>query len=388
MDRAGVLVTEELAIAVALAAVILLGIAIVTSIVKRALARQTAVAEEAQRRASNEAALREEVERRRDEAARRERELRAVLEALPVGVYIADANGRVTATNSAIRAIWGAAVPRASSIDEYGQFVGWRPGRGERMAAHDWSLARALEKGEVTIGEEVEIRTFDGERRTILDNARPIRDEAGRITGAVGVNVDITERKALEERQLFLSEASRILASSLEYEDTLRAVARLAVPRFADWCAIFILEEGGLHTVEVAHTDPSKVEFARELERRYPPEPDEPAGIHHVLRTGEPELYPEITDAGLQAIARDEDHLRLLRELRICSGMNVPLVARGRTLGVIGLYATESGRHLSRDDLAFAEGLARRAALAVDNARLYREARRRAREEEALRAAV
>jgi signal transduction histidine kinase len=126
----------------------------------------------------------------------------------------------------------------------------------------------------------------------------------------------------------------------------------------------------------VEHDDPEKVAWAHELERRYPPEPNAPQGVPQVLRSGRSELYPEISDEMLVAAARDPEHLRLMRKLGIRSGMIVPLVVRGRTLGAITLVTAESGRRYEREDLELAEELARRAALAVDNARLYDEAQK------------
>jgi PAS domain S-box-containing protein len=176
-------------------------------------------------------------------------------------------------------------------------------------------------------------------------------------------------------RYRYLAEASELLAESLDYERTLARIAELAVPRLADWCAVDVLKrDGSVKRLAVAHVDPSKVELAHDLDRRYPPDPNATIGLPQVLRTGRPEFYPEITDEVLEAVAQDAEHLRLFRELGLKSGLIVPLVARGRTLGAITLIMAESGRRYAEDDLAFAEDLARRAAVAVDNARLVREA--------------
>ena len=181
----------------------------------------------------------------------------------------------------------------------------------------------------------------------------------------------------------YLAEASEMLASSLDYQATLTSLARLAVPRLADWCAIDILEEdGSINQLVVAHKDPGKDAWGRELIRLYPLDPDAPQGVPRVLRSGEPEFYPEVTDEALVAAARDAEHLRIMREVGFKSVMIVPLIARGRTLGAMTLVTTESGRRYEASDLAVAEDLARRAALAVDNARLYREAQREIAERE------
>jgi PAS domain S-box-containing protein len=181
----------------------------------------------------------------------------------------------------------------------------------------------------------------------------------------------------------YLAGASEILASSLDYQATLTSLARLVVPRLADWCAIDMLEEdGSINQLAVTHKDPETGTWGRELRRRYPPDPDAPQGVSRVLRSGKPEFYPEVTDEMLVATARDAEHLRIMREIGFTSVMILPLVTRGRTLGAISLVLAESGRRYEAGDLAVAEDLARRAALAVDNARLYTEAQREIAERE------
>ncbi|MBX6342332.1 MAG: GAF domain-containing protein, partial [Thermomicrobiaceae bacterium] len=184
------------------------------------------------------------------------------------------------------------------------------------------------------------------------------------------------ERALAQQRLAFLAEASALLAGSLDYETTLRRVAETVVPALADWCAVDLVErDGEVRRVAIAHVDPAKVSWARELAERYPYDPGAPHGLAKVLRTGEPEFWPEITDAMLAAAARDEEHLALLRSTGFSSAMIVPLVARGRTIGALSFIAAESGRHYTEADLMFAEEVARRAALAVENARLLRAAR-------------
>ena len=172
----------------------------------------------------------------------------------------------------------------------------------------------------------------------------------------------------------FLAEASLVLSSSLEQQSTLETLARLAVPEFGDWCAIDLAEDdGALRRVAVAHVDPEKVRLVWELHRRYPPRPEDPHGPPNVLTSGRAELYGEITDALLMGVAHDAEHLRLLRELGLVSALCVPLPARDRVLGVLTLASAETGCHYGPAELSFAQELARRAALAVDNARLFRE---------------
>ena len=199
-----------------------------------------------------------------------------------------------------------------------------------------------------------------------------ICDEQGNPVGMRGVTMDISERKQKEIAERFLYEAGTALSSSLDYETTLSTVARLAVPHFADWCAVDMLGEDGLaHRLAVAHSDPDKLAWAEELHQKYPPDPNLPRGLYNVLRTGKSEFYPEIPDELLVESAVDEEHLRLTREIGFRSAMLVPLKVRDTVLGVITFVNSDSRNH-TEADLALAENLANRAALAVDNARLFR----------------
>jgi PAS domain S-box-containing protein len=181
--------------------------------------------------------------------------------------------------------------------------------------------------------------------------------------------------QAARQRLALLGQASALLSESLDYETTLTSLARLAVPLLADLCIVDIMEEGMLAHVAVAHVDPAKEELVHELRRRYQPTVAwENHPIINVLRSGRSRLFVEVDDALWVRIARDAEHLRLMRLLNFTSYMIVPLAARGRTLGTITLVMSESGRQYGPADLTLAEVLARRAALAVDNARLYREA--------------
>lgn len=173
----------------------------------------------------------------------------------------------------------------------------------------------------------------------------------------------------------FLARASAELASSLDYESTLRNVAEMAVPDLADWCAISLAQDGILRTLAVAHRDPAKVQLALEFQQRYPPDPESDAGGYQVLRTGESVLVPEVTDEMLVQAAQDEEHLAMIRELALYSGLTVPLAVEGRVLGTITWVNGETGRRFSADDIPFAEDLGRRAGIAIDNALLHSELR-------------
>jgi signal transduction histidine kinase len=195
------------------------------------------------------------------------------------------------------------------------------------------------------------------------------------------------EVEAAQRRSAFLLEASTTLGSSLEYEDTLAKIARLAVPRVADFCIVELAGEQGTSVpVEIAHVDAGKRELACELRRRYPPDSHARRGVPYVLRTGKSELYERVPKELLRGSVRDPEQLRMAAELGLdaASMMVVPMVARGRTLGAISLISTDSGRRYNMRDLNMAEDLAHRAAVAVDNARLYLEAREAVRTREDL----
>jgi signal transduction histidine kinase/putative methionine-R-sulfoxide reductase with GAF domain len=187
------------------------------------------------------------------------------------------------------------------------------------------------------------------------------------------------EAETANEQMSFLARASEVLASSLDVESTLERVAELAVPALADEVLIdLVVDEGRLERVATAHADPLRLELIRDLERRYPPEPDATFGAGAVLRSGEPQVVPEISEGMLDAIARDEGHKHLIRALGLRSFMTVPLRARERVLGAITFIASTSDRSYGADDLAFAQELARRAAVAIENAQLHAETEKRA----------
>ncbi|HEY9862014.1 MAG TPA: CHASE domain-containing protein, partial [Candidatus Obscuribacterales bacterium] len=216
---------------------------------------------------------------------------------------------------------------------------------------------------------EKEFIRKDGSRIPVLvGGARLEGDPDTGITFAL----DLTERKRAEDALRFLVQASTVLASSLDYETTLTSMAQLVVPTLADWCGIDIIQpDGSVQQLVVAHVDPDKVKLGHKLRQQYPLDRNASTGLAQVLRTGRSELYPEISDAMLVQGARDSQHLEMMREIGFRSLMIVPLVAREQILGAIIFVAAESGRRYNETDLAFAEDLARRAAIAVDNARLY-----------------
>ncbi|MFE8604337.1 sensor histidine kinase [Archangium violaceum] len=241
------------------------------------------------------------------------------------------------------------------------------------------SVARTLAPGgDGEYREEFRIQRFqDGMERWIASRGQCFFDEQGHAVRFIGTVADVTERRRAEDNLRFLAQASVVLATSLDYEDTLRRVATLVVPVLADWCGVDVVDEQGrVHRLINVHRDPEKMRLSEELHRRYPIQSDASSGVPRVLRTGEPELIPEVTDEGLVRYARDAEHLRLMRELGLRSYLTVALRSRGRVLGALTLVRAETGRRYGQEELRLAEDLARRAAVSVDNALLYREAQK------------
>jgi PAS domain S-box-containing protein len=175
-------------------------------------------------------------------------------------------------------------------------------------------------------------------------------------------------------RLTFLTKASKILASSLDYSETLKNLGNMVTPEIADWCAIDEVDENGkIKRMVVSHTDPEKIKFAFELSQKYPPDIHATQGIYQVIRTRTSELYSIISDELIESFAQDQEHLRLIHELGLKSAIIVPLISRSKFYGVLTLVLSDSGRLFDERDLEFANELARRAALAIENAKLYKE---------------
>jgi PAS domain S-box-containing protein len=303
------------------------------------------------------------------EALRRsEDRFRSLVTATAQIIWTMDASGEFATEQPEWAAFTG-----QTSLDEY---RGWKwlecvhPADRERTAA-EW---RAALESRTLYEAEYRLRRHDGHFRDMQVRAVPVLEPNGRVREWVGAESDVTDRRRVERSAQFLSEASRVLASSLDYATTLRSVARLAVPELADWCAVDLLvDDGKVERVAVEHPDPAKIEFVHRLEERYPSDMDAEHGLPRVLRTGQADMMADIPEALIEAAARDPEHLALIRELGLRSYIVVPLIARDRTIGAITLVHAESGRSYDAPDLQLAEELARRAAVAIDNARLYYE---------------
>ena len=226
-------------------------------------------------------------------------------------------------------------------------------------------------------GSHIEYRIVwpDGSVHWLDIRSKSLMDLRGELWGLCGVCLDITDRKRVESDLQFLAEASTELAGLRDYQETLDRIAHLAVPHFADWCAVDMLGDGGaLQRVAVAHVDPAKEQLARALHRRFPSDPTSIAegGRWNVLRTGQAELMRDVTDDLLDSAIGDPEYRAALRTLGLRSYLGVPLSVRGKVLGVISFATAESRRRYTAQDQALAEDLARRAAVAVENATLLR----------------
>lgn len=298
----------------------------------------------------------------------------AILDSLAEAVTIRDPSHHIVYANPAALAHMG-----FSSLKEL-------QARGVNSIISDY-IVQDEQGNELTMEDIPSVRQLAGESaepllmRTVhrvsgrvswdLLKATLLRDEHGEPIAAVTIIEDITAEKTAEARERFLARATETLMSSIDYQETLRNVAWLAVPDIADWCAVDLIDDAGMRQqVVAAHRDPGKIALAERL-RAYDLDPPDPErGVGRVLRTGIAELYEDVPDEALVEGAADEEHLSLLRELGMRSVLLVPLRARGRTFGVMTLVMAESLRRFDRADLLLAEQLAGRAAVAVDNARL------------------
>jgi PAS domain S-box-containing protein len=313
--------------------------------------------------------IRDISERKRIEASLWEEQQRLglAMQAGRMGAWEWDIDGGAIRWSETLEAIHGLAPGTfGGTFEHYLSDV--HPDDKERLLS---TITHSLETG--THDVEYRIIRPDGTERWVSAKGQLLRDPSGKPQRMIGLCMDVTDRKRAEEAERFLSEASVMLAAtSTDLAMTLASIARIAVPHFGDLCAVSIIDEHGeIKQAAINHRDPKRMKLVRILEERYPFDPNEPFGVAKVLRTGESEFYPHIPATVVEGAARNAGHLKLLRRLGIKSGMAVPLVARGRTLGALTLAITDSSRRYTEGDLAVAEDLGRRAGLALDNAALY-----------------
>ena len=315
--------------------------------------------------------------------------LDSVFAQTPVGLAFLDSELRYVRVNPAFAAItgWSVAAHVGHRIDEVVPDLG-----GEAVPV----VERVIATGEALPESEVVGSTAadPGVDHTWAVTYYPIRQD-GVVVGAGIVALDISDRKRAEEeradlyaaerdarrlaeaarrRASFLADAGGVLDASLDVDETVQSLARLSVPRIADWCSVELVDPDGVpRNAAVAHSDPQKIALALDLQRRFPSDPQAATGASAVIRSGRPELYPDVTEEMLDTAELDPEYRAILSTLGMRSAMTVPLTARGQTLGAITLISAESGRRFDADDYALAQDLGARAGLSLDNARLYRE---------------
>ncbi len=308
----------------------------------------------------------------------------ALLANIAEAITLFDREGRIVFANRAAADLLGTDTPQELMESGQGSVM-------SRFLVSD-EMGRPLSREQMPsrrlfAGEEPEpmlVRNIireTGEERWLMVRCSPLHDpETGELAYAISVYEDITEVKRVQMAEAFMAEASRVLASSMDYTETLKQIARLAVPQIADWCAVDVLgEDNRIERVAVHHSDPEKLSLAGALDSRYHPRVDDPVGVPDVIRTGRPRIYRDIDPVALASYARDDGHLELLRKIDLSSMIIVPLAAPARTLGAITLISSQSGRRLTEADLGVAVRLGRRAGTAVESARLFTERTRIAR---------
>jgi len=306
-----------------------------------------------------------------------ERRLEATLTNLAEAVLVREAGGQIVFANSAAAGLLNLDSAQAATqatpqqlMELYDVF----DENGRRLGLADLPSSRAgrgEDAGPLLVRNVIRAT---GDERWLLHKATPVFDPDGSLSLIVSVIEDLTEVKRAELAQRLLAEAGQELSSSLDYEHTLQRVAELTVPGLADWCAVAMRDGDLLAQVALAHVDVGKVARVRDFEARHPVHLGDPAGAAEVVRSGEAMLIPEITGELLAGAALTDEELALARELALRSVLIVPLaIADQAPIGALTLATAESGRRLGDTDLALAAELGRRAAIAVENARLYGE---------------
>ena len=356
------------------------------------LAAKSALALERARLFDEANAARREAQTALDDLSEERAHLDTIVEQIPAGLLIAEApSGRLVRGNEQLEHILRRPFIETADIAGYAAWKFASPS-GVELLPEEFPLARSIMHGERVVGEQLRVTRGDGTRGFVTVNSTPILDRDGRILAAVATLNDITDQRRSEEALRFLAEASSILAASLDYEDTLPTIAQLAVPVLADACIIDIIDpDDRIRRVAAVHHDASRHGAAETALHAAP----DPTALHHpivrALRTGMSDLFPEypppVRPPRAGALSRTSadfprisgEHLRVdpydfLGDLRPASLIVVPLFARGRTRGAITLVIEAGDRRYGTQELSLAEEFARRAGMAVDNARLYHDA--------------
>jgi PAS domain S-box-containing protein len=296
-----------------------------------------------------------------------ERLLSGVLDAVPVGIWITDEKGTITRGNPAGIEVWRG--ERYVGIEHYGEYKGWWAHSGELIGAHDWALARALEKGETSVDETIQIQCFDGSRKYMLNSAMPLRDEQQNIVGAIVTNYDISRRYRLEKHQALVAHAGEELISSRDLESTFQNVAKLMTEGLCDYSMIHILDHdhGALKLVARHSIDLPQAKRFNSLVDRYAPNPRSDIGLFGILEKRRSILISEISEDMRKSLAQDEKHEAALKEI-LFGYILVPMVIENKSVGILSFLACDPSRRYDDIDLSAAEELGRLSALAIENA--------------------
>ncbi len=321
-------------------------------------------------------------------------ELQTILGSITDGVVAIDIQGKLIYANTAAASLCGFATledfiktPLADIMNNFTIL----DEEGGQIALNDFPTRRAM-RGEnpppITV-RFVPKNNPTARERWALVQTNPVFDSQQKVAMVLTVFKDITQLKENElqarrvsERELFLAKSSELLSSSLNYEETLKSITYLAVPKMADWAAVDMWDgQGPIERLAVAHSNPAKISWAYELSLKYPVNIHDTTGLAHVLKNGVTEFYPVITDEMIVHSALDEEYLKIIREIGFTSVIIVPIKILNKTVGAITFVNAESGVHFTEDDVRAAEELARRASLAIQNAKLYKVAQEAAEKE-------
>ncbi|HEX2878657.1 MAG TPA: PAS domain S-box protein [Polyangiaceae bacterium] len=341
------------------------------------------VREQAARAASERAAaqIRESDERYRSLSKR----LEVILEGVADGITVQEPSGRVLFANTA--------AARACGLSSVQELLNVTPdyfaNRFEILDADGAPFdlgnlpGRRVLRGEQPGAVIMHVRDrSSGKAWWSSVRASGVGDVGGKPELAINIWHDVTVQYREELHAKHLARAIATLTSSLDYESMLASLANVLVPDLADWCSVSLLEGEQLKSVAVAHVNPDKVAMAREIQRRYPPDPAHPGGAWSVIRSGVSALYEEVPDELLQRGARDADHLQIIRSIGMKSVIIAPIRIRDRVIGTLTAISAESGRRYDKHDVPLLEELGRRAGIAIENAMLYEAAQQAARQAE------
>jgi len=316
--------------------------------------------------------------RESEEALRRSSDqLGAILGGVADGVLARDASGAVVYANQAAVAMLGLRAYgelSASPFEEIGDWLRLYDEHGREVALEDLPGARLL-RGEPAPDRLLRFENVgSGLERWVVVKVRAVREADGELRLSIVIFEDVSERRRREAGERFLAEGTKVLAGSLDYEQTLRTISGLVVPQLADLCSVDVAQPGGtIRNVATTLTDPQLVDRVQAMRRRHAPSARRGGVVAEVVRSGQARLYPSPDALAAAATEADAAELEVVRALGLSSAIVVPMTARGRTLGAMTLATDGSGRTFDADDLVLAEELGRRCALAVDNARLYGE---------------